>query len=58
MALKDYSELNPIQLDVLREIGNIGTGNAATSLASMLAKDKGKKNFQGCLKSAFWILIR
>ena len=38
MALKDYSELNPIQLDVLREIGNIGTGNAATSLASMLAK--------------------
>ena len=38
MALKDYSELNPIQLDVLREIGNIDTGNAATSLASMLAK--------------------
>lgn len=38
MALKGYDELNSIQLDVLREIGNIGTGNAATSLASMLAK--------------------
>ena len=38
MALNDYGELNPIQLDVLREIGNIGTGNAATSLSSMLGK--------------------
>lgn len=38
MALKDYSELNAMQMDVLREIGNIGTGNAATSLASMLSK--------------------
>lgn len=38
MALKDFGELNPMQMDVLREIGNIGTGNAATSLASMLCK--------------------
>ena len=38
MALNDYSELNSMQLDVLREIGNIGTGNAATSLSSMLCK--------------------
>ena len=38
MAIKDYRELNNIQLDVLREIGNIGTGNAATSLSSMLQK--------------------
>ncbi|MEG0339829.1 MAG: chemotaxis protein CheC, partial [Oscillospiraceae bacterium] len=38
MALKDYRELNSMQLDVLREIGNIGTGNAATSLSSMLQK--------------------
>lgn len=38
MALNDYSELNSIQLDVLKEIGNIGTGNAATSLSSMLDK--------------------
>jgi len=37
MALKDYSDLNELQLDVLREIGNIGSGNAATSLSEMLA---------------------
>ena len=29
-------ELNEIHLDVLREIGNIGAGNAATSLSQML----------------------
>lgn len=29
-------ELNDIHLDVLREIGNIGAGNAATSLSQML----------------------
>lgn len=38
MAFKDYSQLNDIHLDVLREIGNIGTGNAATSLSSLLNK--------------------
>lgn len=38
MALSDYSDLSAMQLDVLREIGNIGTGNAATSLAAMLAR--------------------
>ncbi len=36
MAIKDYDDLNEIQLDVLKEIGNIGAGNAATSLADML----------------------
>lgn len=30
MALHDYSDLNAMHLDVLREIGNIGTGNVAT----------------------------
>jgi len=38
MGIKDYDDLNDIQLDVLREIGNIGSGNAATSLANMLAQ--------------------
>ncbi len=32
----DYSELSPIQLDVLQEVGNIGAGNAATSLSQLL----------------------
>lgn len=31
-----YDELNDIHLDVLREIGNIGSGNAATSLSALL----------------------
>lgn len=31
-------ELNEIHIDVLKEIGNIGAGNAATSLSQMLAK--------------------
>ncbi|MCR4434475.1 MAG: chemotaxis protein CheC [Clostridiales bacterium] len=31
-------DLNNMQLDVLREIGNIGAGNAATALAKMLNK--------------------
>ena len=34
----DIKELNNIQLDVLTEIGNIGSGNAATALAKMLNK--------------------
>jgi chemotaxis protein CheC len=36
MAIKDFSQLSDLHIDVLREIGNIGAGNAATSLASML----------------------
>lgn len=31
-------ELNDFQIDVLKEIGNIGAGNAATSLSQMLSK--------------------
>lgn len=34
--LNNYDELNEIQMDVLREIGNIGAGNAATALATIL----------------------
>lgn len=32
----DYSKLSPMQLDVLQEVGNIGAGNAATSLSQLL----------------------
>lgn len=31
-------EMNSMQLDVLKEVGNIGAGNAATALAKMLDK--------------------
>lgn len=33
---KGYPSFDAVQLDVLKEIGNIGAGNAATSLAMML----------------------
>jgi len=36
MDIKNYDELSSMQLDTLREIGSIGTGNAATALSSML----------------------
>lgn len=35
--MENYNNLNELQLSVLSEIGNIGAGNAATSLASILA---------------------
>jgi chemotaxis protein CheC len=34
--LSNYDELNDVQIDVLREIGNIGAGNAATALSTIL----------------------
>ncbi|MEZ0537789.1 chemotaxis protein CheC [Caldicellulosiruptoraceae bacterium PP1] len=33
-----YNDVNDIYLDVLREIGNIGTGNAVSALATMIGK--------------------
>lgn len=38
MALKNIEELNGIQLDVLTELGNIGSGNAATSISNFMNK--------------------
>ncbi|GLC32316.1 chemotaxis protein CheC [Clostridium omnivorum] len=34
----DYLNLKPIQLDALREVGNIGAGNAATALSQLINK--------------------
>lgn len=36
MIIKSYDELNTLELDTLKEIGSIGTGNAATSLSSLI----------------------
>lgn len=36
--MKKYSDLNENAKDVLMEIGNIGTGNAITSLSSMMGR--------------------
>ncbi len=37
--LKNYDDLSPIAFDCLREIGNIGSGSAASSLSQMLGKN-------------------
>lgn len=34
--MNNYENLDPMQLDALREIGNIGSGNAATALSVLL----------------------
>ena len=39
MAIKNYNELNSMELDTLREVGSIGTGNAATSMSQMLGRE-------------------
>ncbi len=36
MAISKYEEMNEMERDVIREIGSIGNGNAATALSSML----------------------
>lgn len=33
-----YLDMTPMQLDALREVGNIGAGNAATALSQLLGK--------------------
>jgi chemotaxis protein CheC len=38
MTIHDYSDLNSLQLDALREIGSIGSGNAANALSSMIGR--------------------
>ncbi len=37
MSLQNVEQLNSIHLDVLKEIGNIGSGNAASALASLMS---------------------
>jgi chemotaxis protein CheC len=36
--MKERRELTPLQLDALREVGNIGSGNAAVALSAMVDK--------------------
>lgn len=36
MSLNNINELNAMELDILREIGNIGQGNAASALSGIL----------------------
>lgn len=36
--VKQFKELSPVAIDCFKEIGNIGSGNAASSLSAMLSK--------------------
>jgi chemotaxis protein CheC len=36
--MMDFNELSELQLDALREIGNIGAGNAATALSQLIQR--------------------
>lgn len=38
MGINSYEDLDGMQLDALREIGNIGSGNAATALSGFIGK--------------------
>ena len=37
--IKNYDELTSLEMDTLREIGSIGTGNAATALSQMMNQE-------------------
>ena len=39
MEIKNYNELSSLEIDTLREIGSIGTGNAASALSTMLNRE-------------------
>ena len=39
MSVKGYDQLSSLELDTLREIGSIGTGNAATALSTLLGRE-------------------
>lgn len=39
MRIKDYGDMNLQELDVMKEIGSIGTSHAATSLSQLLQKE-------------------
>ena len=39
MEIKNYDELTTMEIDTLREIGSIGTGNAAAALSVMLGRN-------------------
>ena len=39
MELKNYNEVSSLEIDTLREVGSIGTGNAAAALSAMLNRN-------------------
>ena len=39
MEIKHYDDMGEIGMDVMREVGSIGTGNAATAVSGLLNTD-------------------
>ena len=39
MNIRSFDELTNMEIDTLREIGSIGTGNAATAMSTMLGRE-------------------
>ena len=39
MEIKNYEDLSGLEIDTLKEIGSIGTGNAATALSQLIGKE-------------------
>ena len=39
MSIKDFDELTALELDTLKEVGSIGTGNAATALSELIGRE-------------------
>ena len=39
MGIQTYEDLTPIHIDVLQEVGNIGSGNAAAALSNLISKN-------------------
>ena len=38
-TIKNYNDLNSLELDTLKEIGSIGSGNAATALSDLIGQE-------------------
>ena len=36
MGIEKYEDMSALEMDVIKEIGSIGTGNAATALSQVL----------------------
>lgn len=39
MGIKKYEDLTPMHIDVLQEVGNIGSGNAAAALSNLISRN-------------------
>ena len=53
MGIANYEDMNALEVDVIKEIGSIGTGNAATALSQVL-----KKTTKMSLPAVSWVTMK